>query len=74
MIYESYIDKNQGIQPSLLEKINTEGGILKIKKAFNQSANKITVKDYKNKSEKACYSKTLKIYLSAFYLFKELTY
>jgi hypothetical protein len=45
-------------------KIN-EGGYTKTKKVFNQAANKVLVKDYKNKNEKTLCSKknTQDIYL-----------
>jgi hypothetical protein len=67
-IYESYIDKESGNPSQFVRKIN-EGGYTKDQEGFfNQSANKITVKDYKNKSEKAfVIPKNTQDILSAFY-------
>ena len=50
-LYESYIDKNTGNPYRFVRKIN-EGGYTKNQEGFfNQSANKVFVKDYKNKTE-----------------------
>ena len=52
-LYESYFDKESGNPYQFVRKID-EGGYTKNQEGFfNQSANKITVKDYKNKTEKA---------------------
>lgn len=49
--YESYFDKETGNPYQFVRKIN-EGGYTKNQEGFfNQSTNKISVKDYKNKSE-----------------------
>jgi len=51
-LYESYIDKESGNPTQFVRKIN-EGGYTKNQQGFfNQSANKVTVKDYKNNNEK----------------------
>lgn len=51
-LYESYIDKNTG-NPYLFTRKIDEGGYTKNQQGFfNQSLNRIVVKDYKNKSEK----------------------
>ncbi|MCG9792008.1 DUF3108 domain-containing protein [Flavobacterium algicola] len=51
-LYESYIDKNTG-NPYLFTRKIDEGGYTKNQQGFfNQSSNRIVVKDYKNKSEK----------------------
>jgi hypothetical protein len=51
-LYESYIDKNTGNPYQFVRKIN-EGGYTKNQEGFfNQSANKVFVKDYKHKTEK----------------------
>ena len=51
-LYESYIDKDSGNPYLFVRKID-EGGYTKNQQGFfYQSANKILVKDYKNKSEK----------------------
>ena len=51
-LYESYIDKDSGNPYQFVRKIN-EGGYTKNQEGFfNQSANKVTVKDYKKKTEK----------------------
>lgn len=67
-LYESYIDKESGNPAQFVRKIN-EGGYTKNQEGFfNQSANKIIVKDYKNKSEKAfVIPKNTQDILSAFY-------
>lgn len=49
--YESYFDKETGFPYQFVRKID-EGGYTKNQEGFvNQGANKITVKDYKHKSE-----------------------
>lgn len=51
-LYESYFDKETGNPYQYVRKIN-EGGYTKNQEGFfNQSENKILVKDYKNKNEK----------------------
>lgn len=51
--YESYFDKETGKPFQFVRKIN-EGGYTKNQEGFfNQSNNTVTVKDYKNKSEKS---------------------
>ncbi|GIZ07848.1 DUF3108 domain-containing protein [Flavobacterium sp. UMI-01] len=51
-LYESYIDKETGVPYRFVRKID-EGGYTKNQEGFfNQHANKILVKDYKNKNEK----------------------
>jgi hypothetical protein len=67
-LYESYIEKESGNPSQFVRKIN-EGGYTKNQEGFfNQSANKIVVKDYKNKSEKAfVIPKNTQDILSAFY-------
>jgi hypothetical protein len=51
-LYESYFDKETGNPYQFVRKID-EGGYTKNQEGFfNQSSNKIVVKDYKNKSEK----------------------
>lgn len=50
-VYESYIDKETGNPLQYVRKIN-EGGYTKNQEGFfNQSTNKVLVKDYKNKTE-----------------------
>ncbi|MGK4566720.1 DUF3108 domain-containing protein [Flavobacterium sp. 3HN19-14] len=50
--YESYFDKETGNPYQYVRKIN-EGGYIKNQEGFfNQTSDKITVKDYKNKTEK----------------------
>ncbi|PHK31655.1 ATP-dependent exonuclease, partial [Nostoc linckia z16] len=50
--YESYFDKSTGKPYQFVRKIN-EGGYTKNQEGFfNQSANTVTVKDYKNNSQK----------------------
>ncbi len=69
-LYESYIDKDSGNPYQFVRKID-EGGYTKNQEGFfNQSANKIVVKDYKNKSEKAFVvpDKTQDILSSFYYL------
>ncbi|MGA9638340.1 DUF3108 domain-containing protein [Flavobacterium sp.] len=69
-LYESYIDKNSGVPYQFVRKIN-EGGYTKDQQGFfNQSGNKIVVKDYKNKSEKTFVipDKTQDILSSFYYL------
>jgi hypothetical protein len=67
-LYESYIEKESGNPSQFVRKIN-EGGYTKNQEGFfNQSANKITVKDYKNNTEKAFVTpKNTQDILSAFY-------
>jgi hypothetical protein len=67
-LYESYIEKESGNPSQFVRKIN-EGGYTKNQEGFfNQSANKIVVKDYKNHSEKAfVIPKNTQDILSAFY-------
>jgi len=67
-LYESYIEKESGNPSQFVRKIN-EGGYTKNQEGFfNQSANKIVVKDYKNNSEKAfVIPKNTQDILSAFY-------
>lgn len=51
-LYESYFDKKTGKPYQFVRKID-EGGYTKNQEGFfNQSANTITVKDYKNKTQK----------------------
>lgn len=51
-LYESYIDKETGNPYQYVRKID-EGGYIKNQEGFfNQSGDKILVKDYKNKTEK----------------------
>lgn len=66
--YESYIDKQTGNPYQFVRNIN-EGGYTKNQEGFfNQSANKITVKDYKNNTEKTfVIPKNTQDILSAFY-------
>lgn len=66
--YESYIDKQTGNPYQFVRKID-EGGYTKDQEGFfNQSANKITVKDYKRKTEKTfVIPKNTQDILSAFY-------
>ncbi|MBC5837400.1 DUF3108 domain-containing protein [Flavobacterium muglaense] len=66
--YESYIDKESGNPLQFVRKID-EGGYTKNQEGFfNQSANRILVKDYKNKSEKTfVIPKNSQDILSAFY-------
>lgn len=67
-LYESYIDKETGIPYQFVRKIN-EGGYTKNQEGFfNQTENKILVKDYKNKSEKTfIIPKNTQDILSTFY-------
>lgn len=67
-LYESYIDKESGNPAQFVRKIN-EGGYTKNQEGFfNQPANKILVKDYKNNTEKAfVIPKNTQDILSAFY-------
>lgn len=52
-LYESYFDKVTGYPYQFVRKIN-EGGYTKDQEGFfNQTTNKILVKDYKNKNEKS---------------------
>lgn len=51
-LYESYIDKETGIPYQYIRKIN-EGGYTKNQEGFfNQTENRVLVKDYKHKKEK----------------------
>ena len=67
-LYESYIDKDTGNPYQFVRKIN-EGGYTKNQEGFfNQSANKVLVKDYKHKTEKTiCVPKNTQDILSTFY-------
>jgi hypothetical protein len=67
-VYESYIDKESGNPLQYVRKIN-EGGYIKNQEGFfNQSANSILVKDYKNRNEKTfVIPKNTQDILSAFY-------
>ena len=67
-LYESYIDKDSGNPHQFVRKIN-EGGYTKNQEGFfNQSSNRILVKDYKNKNEKTfVIPKNTQDILSAFY-------
>jgi hypothetical protein len=67
-LYESYIDKNSGSPYRFIRKIN-EGGYIKNQEGFfNQSSNRVLVKDYKNKNEKTfVVPKNTQDILSAFY-------
>ena len=67
-LYESYIDKDSGSPYQFVRKID-EGGYTKNQEGFfNQSANRILVKDYKNKSENTfVIPKNTQDILSAFY-------
>ena len=67
-LYESYIDKESGNPNQFVRKIN-EGGYTKNQEGFfNQSANRILVKDYKHKTEKTLIiPKNTQDILSAFY-------
>ncbi|MFV8363153.1 DUF3108 domain-containing protein [Flavobacterium sp. ZT3P35] len=67
-LYESYIDKDTRNPYQFVRKIN-EGGYTKNQEGFfNQAANKVLVKDYKNKKEKTLFvSKNTQDILSTFY-------
>jgi hypothetical protein len=67
-LYESYIDRDTGNPYQFVRKIN-EGGYTKNQEGFfNQSANKIVVKDYKHKTEKTLsIPKNAQDILSTFY-------
>lgn len=67
-VYESYIDKNTRNPYRFVRKIN-EGGYTKNQEGFfDQKSNKITVKDYKHKTEKTFdFSKNAQDILSSFY-------
>ena len=67
-LYESYIDKESGNPNQFVRNIN-EGGYTKNQEGFfNQSANRILVKDYKYKTEKTLIiPKNTQDILSAFY-------
>lgn len=67
-LYESYIDKETGNPYQFVRKIN-EGGYTKNQEGFfNQSTNKVVVKDYKNKTEKTLMvPKNTQDILSTFY-------
>lgn len=66
--YESYIDKETGNPYQFIRKID-EGGYTKNQEGFfNQSEHKVTVKDYKRKTEKTfVIPKNTQDILSAFY-------
>lgn len=67
-LYESYIDKETGNPYKYVRKID-EGGYTKNQEGFfNPSENKVTVKDYKHKSEKTfVVPKNAQDILSSFY-------
>jgi len=67
-LYESYIDKESGNPYQFVRKID-EGGYTKNQEGFfNQSTNKVTVKDYKKKTEKTFFTpKNTQDILSTFY-------
>jgi hypothetical protein len=67
-LYESYIDKETGSPYRFVRKID-EGGYKKDQEGFfNQSSNRVLVKDYKNKNEKTfAIPKNTQDILSAFY-------
>ena len=67
-LYEPYIDKETRNPYQFVRKIN-EGGYTKNQEGFiNQNANKVTVKDYKNKTEKSfSIPKNTQDILSTFY-------
>lgn len=67
-LYESYIDKETRNPYQFVRKID-EGGYTKNQEGFfNQSSNKVVVKDYKHKTEKALYiPKNTQDILSTFY-------
>lgn len=67
-LYETYIDKETRNPYQFVRKIN-EGGYTKNQEGFiNQNANKVTVKDYKNKTEKTfSIPKNTQDILSTFY-------
>ena len=67
-LYESYIDKDTRNPYQFVRKIN-EGGYTKNQEGFfNQAANKVLVKDYKNKNEKTLFvPKNTQDILSTFY-------
>ncbi|MEC5164534.1 hypothetical protein RCH18_000250 [Flavobacterium sp. PL11] len=67
-VYESYIDKETGNPYQYVRKIN-EGGYTKNQEGFfNQTTNRVIVKDYKNNSEKSLLiPKNTQDILSTFY-------
>jgi hypothetical protein len=67
-VYESYIDKDTRNPYRFVRKIN-EGGYIKNQEGFfNQRTNRILVKDYKHKTEKAFdFPKNAQDILSSFY-------
>lgn len=67
-VYESYIDKDTRNPYKFIRKIN-EGGYIKNQEGFfNQRTNRILVKDYKHKTEKAFdFPKGAQDILSSFY-------
>ncbi|GEC73166.1 Protein of unknown function [Flavobacterium flevense] len=67
-VYESYIDKDSGNPYQFVRNIN-EGGYTKNQEGFfNQSSNRVTVKDYKKKTEKTfVIPKNTQDILSTFY-------
>jgi hypothetical protein len=67
-LYESYIDKETGNPYQFVRKIN-EGGYTKNQEGFfNQSANRVLVKDYKHNTEKSILiPKNTQDILSTFY-------
>ena len=67
-LYESYFDKETGIPYQFVRKIN-EGGYIKNQEGFfNQTENKVFVKDYKNETQKTLeIAKNAQDILSTFY-------
>ncbi len=67
-VYESYIDRKSGNPYRFIRNIN-EGGYTKNQEGFfDQTTNKVTVKDYKKNSEKTFFTpKNTQDILSAFY-------
>jgi hypothetical protein len=72
-LYESYIDKDTRNPYQFVRKIN-EGGYKK-RRIFNQAANKVLVKDYKNKKKTLLFQKHTQyfIYVLLFEIILELT-
>ena len=71
-VYESYIDKDSGNPYQFVRNIN-EGGYTKNQEGFfNQSSNRVTVKDYKKKTEKTfVIPKNTQDILSTFYYLRD---
>lgn len=74
-LYESYIDKETRNPYQFVRKID-EGGYTKNQEGFfNQSVNKVVVKDYKHKTEKTLYvPKNTQDILSTFYYLRNHPY